>query len=777
VLRIEALLPVQVKSGLVGSSPKKRLLPVVAILLGCGMAAWAATPAPLTTLSAVHAVTNTQASLAPPVAFEATVTYFRGYERILFVQDGDAAIFVLPATTDGKFLPGDRVLIRGVMQKSFRPIVAADSVTLLHHGALPNSVPVGFDELIRVAHDSMRVTVHAEVRAVDMVLSAGNPVRSIRLQLNTDGGHMEANVDCDDARVLEGLMDAEVEITGAAAGKFNDKMQKTGVVLYVSSLADVKVIKRAGVSPWSLPVTPMDEVLANYHMHDRTARVRVHGTITYFNPGTAVVLQDGSKSLQIGDQADAIGFPDAHDRFLTLTDGEVMDSRVPAPVTPLPATWKQLAFWNSSKPDGHQYDLVSIEGRVVAEVREAAQDEYVLTADGQLFTAIFRHPRAADRLPPMMQIPLGSQIRVTGICAIVNATPFNPGQDVPFDILLRSFDDIALIAAPSWLSIGNLMRVVGLLLLVVVAITAWGWTLRRKVRSQTADISARIKSDAALERKMAQLEKRRSHILEDINGVRPLAEILEEIIEMVCFGLDGAPCWCEIANGARLGNRPSAIENLRVVSEPIPARSGPPLGALFAGFALGTQPSSLEEEALALGARLATLAIETRRLYADLRHRSEFDLLTDISNRFSLDKQLDVLIEEARQRAGIFGLIYIDLDEFKLVNDNYGHHVGDLFLQEVALRMKRQLRSADLLARLGGDEFAALVPAARSRAEVEEVAQRLERSMDEPFHIEEFVLRGSASVGIAVYPDDGVSKDTLLSFADSAMYKAKQASR
>jgi len=138
---------------------------------------------------------------------------------------------------------------------------------------------------------------------------------------------------------------------------------------------------------------------------------------------------------------------------------------------------------------------------------------------------------------------------------------------------------------------------------------------------------------------------------------------------------------------------------------------------------------------------------------------------------------LDALIEDARQRAGIFGLIYIDLDQFKLVNDTYGHHIGDLYLQEVALRMKHQLRSADLLARLGGDEFAALVPAARSRAEVEEVALRLERCMDEPFLIEKYVLRGSASVGIAVYPDDGASKDTLLSFADAAMYKNKHSSR
>jgi diguanylate cyclase (GGDEF)-like protein len=174
---------------------------------------------------------------------------------------------------------------------------------------------------------------------------------------------------------------------------------------------------------------------------------------------------------------------------------------------------------------------------------------------------------------------------------------------------------------------------------------------------------------------------------------------------------------------------------------------------------------------------LAELGIETRRLYSDLLHRSEFDLLTDIHNRFSLDKHLDTLIDEARRKASIFGLIYIDLDEFKQVNDTYGHQAGDLYLQEVAERMKQQLRGNDTLARLGGDEFAALITTVRNRAGAEEIAQRLERSFDEPFTVEGCVLHGSASFGIALYPEDGATKDSLLNAADAAMYTAKNAKR
>jgi diguanylate cyclase (GGDEF)-like protein len=767
----------------------KKFIPAFVFLLGWTSVAWAAAPATLTTLQAIHALTNVEAKQAIPVAFEATVGYSRGYENLLFVQDGDYAIFVRPPTT-ATLTPGDRILVRGTTQASFRPLVVGNSVTLLHHGSPLRPIPTTFEELIRAQHDCMLVTVHAAVHAADLVTSLSVPVRSARLQLLAEGGHFEANLDNDDANTLKSLLDADVEITGVVAGKFDNKMQQTGIVLYVSSLADIKVLHRAGSSPWSLPVTPMDQVLVNYHMRNLTPRIRVQGTVTYYQPGSAVVLQDGTKSLwietdsreplQIGDLADAVGFPDAHNRLLTLTDSDFQDSHIFQPIAPQLATWRQLGFWSSNKAEGHLYDLVSVEGQVVTEVREATQDEYVLTADGRIFSAIYHHPDVAShtQLPPMMQIPLGSRIRVTGICVIIDPDSITPGEEVPFGILLRSSDDVAIVARPSWLNIGNLIRVVSLLALVLIAMVIWSAMLKGKVRRQTEALATRIEAEAALQRHMAQLEQKRSRILEDINGSRPLAEILEEITELVSFMLDGTPCWCEVADGARLGNFKPQADTLHIVKAAIPGRSGPPLGTLFASPDSSASPDAPEafarkKIALSLGAKLATLAIETRRLYSDLLHRSEFDLLTDIHNRFSLDKHLEIQIEDARRNAGIFGLIYIDLDKFKQVNDAYGHHVGDLFLQEVTRRIKLQLRSQDVLSRLGGDEFAVLLPTVRNRAGVEEISMRLNHCLDDPFVLEGHTLQCSASFGIALYPEDGSTGDSLLNAADSAMYVVK----
>jgi len=752
----------------------RRLFPAVAIFLGCAWASCASAPTPITTLRTLRALTNAQASQALPVAFEATVTYYRNFDTDLFVQDGDQAVYV-DFKPGANLLPGDRVLVRGKTRDSFRPIVAAESVTLLHHGSSPKPVPSTFAQLISAQRDCLRVSQRGIVRSADMVDSAHR--RNIYLQVLTDGGYIDVAVNSDDAGALKNLVDAEVEITGVATAKFDQKMQQTGATLDVQSLADLKILKPASSNPSALPITSMEDVLGSYRVRDLSQRVQVKGTITFYQPSVAVVLQSGGHSLwimtmtdvplRVGDVAEASGFPDVRDGYPILTHGEVLDTQVQAPIAPLPVNWWELGYGSNA------FNLVTIEGRVVMQVRESTKDEIVLVSQGHMFSATYRHPDGAGgvHLPALKQVPVGAMVRVTGISVFYSSDPFR--GPVASDLLLRSFDDIVLTAPPSWFTVRNLTGLVVLLLLMLGAVAARGWTVERMANRQTKALAARVEAEAYTERQNALLERQRGRILEDISGTVPLAEIIERITQMVSYKLDGAPCWCDVTNGARLGQYAYQTHGLRTLSEQIQARNGALLGVIHVGLDADLPSFPTEADVLCVAAKLVALAIETRQLNADLVHRSEFDLLTDVQNRFSLERHIDALIEEARQKAGIFGLIYMDLDEFKKVNDLYGHQVGDLYLQEVALRMKHQLRSADLLARLGGDEFAALVPAARSRAEVVEVALRLQHCFDDPFAIEGLLLRGSASVGFALYPEDGATKDSLLSAADAAMYVAK----
>ncbi len=740
-----------------------------AIFFATVYASAAAQPTPLTALHAAATLSNAEASQSPQVSFEATVTYYRSYDKDLFVQDGGDAIYV-HATTTLKLVPGDRVRVRGAMRESFRPYVESTDITRLGHGPMPMPEQPSFQQMIRGEMDCKFITVRALIRSADLVPNPRSLIPVTYLRTLVDGGPVDVNVDNEDENALKGLLDAEVQITGAVSGHFDNKMQLTGILVHVQSMDGVKILKRATSDPWSLPVTPMDRIITGYQSVDLAQRMRVQGTITYYQPGTALVLQDGSKSLwittdswsplRVGDRADAIGFPAVENGFLTLTRSEIRESSVQAPVTSSLFTWQELAVGGNAGRS-HVFDLVSVEGEVIAEVRQATQDEYVLESDGHLLSAILRHPLSLHPvpLPPMREIPVGSRIRVTGICMLADANPFN--GEVPFNILMRDFDDITVVAKPPWLSVRHLMMIVGVLLGLVIALGMRGWYVERRNRRRIGSL--------------AYLERRRSKILEDINQSKPLAEILERITQLVSVRLNGAPCWCQVADGSMLGNRPPGLpsSSLRTHEQPIAARSGPALGTIYAAFDARTNLSPTENAALAMAAELATLAIETSRLYSDLVHRSEFDLLTDVQNRFALEKTLRAQILAARQSAGIFGLIYIDLNEFKQVNDVHGHQVGDQYLQEVTRRMKRQLRPGDVLGRLGGDEFAVVVSEIRNRTAVEEIAARLEGCFKRPFEGEGYSLHGSASFGIAIYPEDATSADSLLRAADAAMYVAK----
>jgi diguanylate cyclase (GGDEF)-like protein len=748
----------------------KALLLASATFMASVPVVWCAPPQPLTSLHAIHALTADEASHELPVAFEATVTYYRSFEPTLFVQDKGEALYVR-SSKDLKLLPGDRVLITGSTYADFRPDVVSSKITVLRADSMPRPVATTFETLIKSKLDCTYVVVRGVVRSADVQLSAGHNVT--QLELSMDSGYIGVTMDNGDAARLNGWLDSEVEITGVAAGRFDGKMQLAGILLHSSSYRDVHVLHSAARDPWSLPITPMDNVLTAYNVLDRTRRVRVQGTITYYHQAQMAVLQDGPRSirvftpeiepLQIGDRAEAIGIPYVDNGFLTLKMGALRTSGAAAPIAPVPVTWDELA---SSK---HAFDLVTIEGTVVTQVRESAQDVYVISAQGNLFSAVVRHPFVYEwgvvKLPPPMPpIPPGSKVRITGVAILDDGNPFNGAM--AFGILLRSASDVAVIASPSWLNVRNLLRLVSLLLLAVIGVAGWSWILTKKVQRQTAALATRIEAEAILER-------RRSLILENINGTQPLGKIIQQITELVTYSLGGSPCWCEFDDGHCLGNKPVHLIGQKMMRQEIPSRSGAQHGVLYAALHSNATLRAEPSDALSMGAWLATLAIETRGLYSDLVHRSEYDLLTDVYNRFSLEKLLIALMEDSRQQLCVFGLIYIDLDDFKQVNDQYGHLVGDVYLQTAAARMKGQLRPVDTLARLGGDEFAALIPSVHGRADVEEIAQRLDRCFDEPIAVQGYTLQASASIGIALFPEDGQTGDNLLSAADAAMYVAK----
>ena len=170
-------------------------------------------------------------------------------------------------------------------------------------------------------------------------------------------------------------------------------------------------------------------------------------------------------------------------------------------------------------------------------------------------------------------------------------------------------------------------------------------------------------------------------------------------------------------------------------------------------------------------------ATEMHRKDEHIRHQAYHDALTGLPNRLLLQDRLGHAIEIAKREQGQVAVMFIDLDRFKVVNDSLGHDIGDMLLVQVTERLSECLRKSDTIARLGGDEFVVVVSAFDGIAEVAEVAEKIINRVALPMSLKEHEVHVGASIGIALYPQDGEDATALMKDADTAMYRAKNSGR
>ncbi|MDP5238049.1 diguanylate cyclase [Uliginosibacterium sp. 31-16] len=205
------------------------------------------------------------------------------------------------------------------------------------------------------------------------------------------------------------------------------------------------------------------------------------------------------------------------------------------------------------------------------------------------------------------------------------------------------------------------------------------------------------------------------------------------------------------------------------------ASSGNPLALIVVHYRNPAVLSPRDLDLMLVASHLTRIVIERHQAEDRLQLMAHSDALTHLPNRLAFHDRLKQALARAERNRGLIALLFLDLDQFKAVNDTLGHSAGDLLLREVSSRLRQCVREVDTVARLGGDEFTLILEQISTPENAVTVAAKIIEALTAPFLLGGQEARVSPSIGIAIYPLDGDNADRLIKHADSAMYRAKEA--
>ena len=774
----------------------------------------------LTTALEVHRLPLSAAARAYPVHLRAVVTYFDPGDHLLFVQDSSDGIFVeLSEKETASMRAGDEVNVAGVTTADFAPDVAEARIKVLGHPGLPAPKTPHFGLGRGGREDCHFIELEGVVQRV--APSRADSLLTLAWGSNTYKAHVLAS-----SESLAHLLDADVKLRGVCGALFNGKHQMLGIQMFVPGTECIRVLRAPSADPFSMAVTPIADLLQFSRASDMGHCVRLRGTVTYPNRSGCTWLRDATGGVMIqdhdagglaaGDLVDVVGFPRIAGFSPALRGARVKRLQPGAPASPVRVTAEDAM---KGDLDGQ---LVQIEGKLIDRLQRPAEQVLSVEAGDTIFSAQLPSGGAAQPLEP------GTRLRLTGICSVETEQSHDLIVPRTFRLLLRSPADVVILGRPPWLTADRVVPILAGAALLMIAALAWAGLLRKRVRAQTFALTAQtVQLQAAHQTTRDALRQARAaesldldskRIVELIARDEPVGPIVQRIAEAVAVHCEGAVC--AILLGAPYGPQvcvaPALPAGPLEVLEKIDIRSvsfrpefraaqefsddpawaalidsqqdarfrtfcsapivvdGATAGAIAAFFREDRPCGDAQGAQLGLWCNIAALALDRRRLHDRLAYRAQHDGLTDLPNRALLYERLDQEIERASRGRRLLGMLYLDLDGFKQINDTYGHAAGDAVLQEVARRITETVRRGDTVARIGGDEFVVLLPMLSRSEDARQVADKIGQELRKPIQSDHHWLSVGACAGVAIWPLDGDRPDSLLRFADAQMYGNKR---
>jgi len=459
--------------------------------IGRGLPLLAADGQVLTTVAEVRSLSAVEAEKHYPVKLRGVMTFYDDGLFSRFLQDDTAGIY-LQVTNTLAVQAGQLVEVDGVTGPGeFAPVVVPTSVKVIGEGKIPDAKPSTLDRLLSGAEDSQMVEINGNVRAARFEKSTGNYF----VDVVVDGERFTVVTKQLPVAKPDALLGATVRVRGVCSTLFNHQRQLFGFRLLVPN-ADGLVVEQAGpANPYDTPMQSIDGLLQFTPQGSLGHRVKVSGTVVYFQPGNALFIQDGShglhcqtllrEPLQPGDQVEVLGSPAKGEYTPILEDAiyrKIGTGTEPkADVVDLNKTLKgahDVLDLNDMLTGGHDCRLVQISAKVLERVDRGVNQFLLLEAGDFIFQAYLPQGAIADQLTGLVN---GSEVMVTGICLIERGNNWQAGKDwraKSFRLLLRSPKDIVLVQTPSQWSYEMLLGIVGAIEVVILIVILGVWRKR-----------------------------------------------------------------------------------------------------------------------------------------------------------------------------------------------------------------------------------------------------------------------------------------------------------
>ena len=736
----------------------------------CAVAAISEAPRPaeLTKVGQIrHLKSSTQGEIG--VHLRGVVTYFDTVAPNLFVQDATGGIWVdLRGSKLEPPSPGQMLDLHGVVGFGFSPYIAKPQWKVVGHAAPPKPVLVSYDDAATGTFDAQWVQMDGVVRSFVqqaegnvLVIDVATPVGAFKVRVPNFR----------DAFPMD-LVDAKVRFTGVCGAAFNSRRQLVSIHLLMPSVKDIEVLEAPPKDSFAIPVTPIADIRRFSADMPDEHRIKVVGTVTARFPLKGIYMTDASGGLYAesqdgtpvaeGDQVEVIGFPAVGSFSPVLKSAGIRPTGKHFTPTTTPVTGR------AALKGSYDAELITVAGTL---------RQYRQHRDGQVFTvesddhvtfeAILAQPSAQnfDGLE-------GSRLSLTGICAVKANGNGNPSD---FQVVLRSPADLQVLSSPPWFDARRAVFILCGLMVATLGVIGWVFILRRRLRQQTGIITNKLKNELALEERYRDIFERN---LTGLYVAGPDGKILD--CNEACARILGYT-----GRAALFADSDRAEQVIRRFHE----------SSSDVSFAAGTE-YSFERPDGTQGWALCSLRVNrgkdngsevfegslvdiTERKLAEERIQflAFFDSLTNLPNRTLVQDRLSKAIAVARRRREKIGVLHLDIDSFKVINDCLGHSWGDELLRTIAQRLQGCAREGDTVARLGGDEFLIALGPINSTADAAVVAERIAGELQPPFSLNGHVLSITCSIGISIFPDHGEDAETLIKNADAAMYASKSSGR